>query len=530
MWPAGDLQYEHEALRAQLALLEQLARQGDSAHPALRALVHAFARQWRCHAEREALIVSRLPPPIRWESSQAAEAPVAQLEATAGRVPPPSRDEVAALVEQLRHWLAEEAGRVFPALDRLPGLARDEELARELVRITARHFPEGRHSSALPPCPIVAHMPIQELMHLHPTAAAVLASFAVDAQTDRLLTLEDLRSRSGLDVDAVLLALNAVLQDSQALGTLMPEIVWLSSVGMMVIDAGRRILAMNPAMERLLGYRNQDVAGRRHCGTVLACHDLRHRAMADQPDLCPGLRAMAQFNPVGNAEYVIRTSGGRHKIVGAIYTPLQARPGGPIWALVMMRDITAQKRQEHRLRHGLMLDPATGLPNHEAFRAACRRSLLEATRHHRALAVAIAGLDDAGRHEAEGRPEDAVSLKTVAGLLQTGHRRSEMVARYGKAEFAVLMPETNVRESRLVAARLQRLVAEFPFPSSTPPHASPTISVGIAVFPQDGTTAEALMRQAAIRLREAQQQGRGYLVAPAWLGELTDPSNGHAGA
>mgnify|MGYP001589481425 CR=1 FL=1 len=61
---------------------------------------------------------------------------------------------------------------------------------------------------------------------------------------------------------------------------------------------------------------------------------------------------MRRFRSVKTAEYSIRAALGRRRPVSTSYTPIQLRPGGPVWALVIMRDMRIQKRRELRLAQG----------------------------------------------------------------------------------------------------------------------------------------------------------------------------------
>lgn len=149
-----------------------------------------------------------------------------------------------------------------------------------------------------------------------------------------------------------------------------PEILWLSCDGMMVIDEHRRIVAMNPALERLTGHQAPHVVGKSVCGVLYDCHDLQGCPLMDRPGECPGLRAMARFEPVPEARYTILTAAGTRRTVSASYTPVQLKPGRPIWALVVMRDITRQHRREQALARLAMTDPLTALANRTAFRRA----------------------------------------------------------------------------------------------------------------------------------------------------------------
>jgi len=301
-----------------------------------------------------------------------------------------------------------------------------------------------------------------------------------------------------------------------------PEILWHSCDGMMVIDGHRRILAMNPALEKLTGRRSEEVVGKSECGILFSCRDLRGCPLADHPWECPGVKAMREFKPVQGVEYTIRSAQGKGVVVSASYTPIQL-PGRPIWALVVMRDATAKKREELRLIQQAKTDPLTGLPNRAAFLETTQKELKRAKRFHRLMAVAMADLDQfKSYNDLYGHPAGDELLKSLAGVFQAGRRATDLIARYGGDEFAILLPETGSAGASVVTQHLCFAIAKFPFArgktGSAGSFAPPvTISIGVAVFPDEGTTLENLLALADQRLYNAKLRG-GNRVALAWHG------------
>ncbi len=309
---------------------------------------------------------------------------------------------------------------------------------------------------------------------------------------------------------------NDILEDGSKL---IPELLWYSCDAMMVIDENRRVLAINPTLERLLGRRSEEIAGRSECGVLFSCRDLQGCSLAEQPWECPGMRAMLSFESVKTAEYTIRIAGGKAIVVNSSYTPIQL-PGRPVWALVIMRDATMQKRRELRLLQQAKTDPLTGLPNRTALLETFLKEMKRAARHSRPLAVGMVDADGFKHYnDTYGHPAGDELLRTLAGLLLTGRRASDLIARYGGDEFALLLPETDAAGAVLLAERLCHTAAHFPFaqPGGIPTAQliSPiTLSVGVAVFPEEGSSPEALLAQADKRLYEAKRGGGNRVAGP----------------
>ncbi len=299
-----------------------------------------------------------------------------------------------------------------------------------------------------------------------------------------------------------------------------PDLLWYSCDSMMVIDDRRRILAINPALERLTGKTSEELAGRVECGTLLSCRDLQGCWLKETPRECPGFRAIESFQLVRNAEYSIRVRDGKTLVVSSSYTPIQL-PGHPIWTLVILRDITMQKRKELQLIQQAKTDPLTRLPNRTALMETCLKELKRAARHNRALAVAMVDIDGFKRYnDTYGHPAGDDLLRALAELVRAGHRLSaDLVARYGGDEFVLLLPETDAAGAVLVAERICQTVARFQFARN---QAIPTardlcpisLSIGVAIFPEDGNTPEELLAKADHRLYEAKRKGGNQVVAP----------------
>jgi len=298
----------------------------------------------------------------------------------------------------------------------------------------------------------------------------------------------------------------------------LPELFKLSCDGMMLINQQRRILAMNPAMEKLTGYRARDCVGRSWCGLLLHCEVASGCSLWAKPEECPGLRAMNGLEPVPSAEYKLRRADGTELVVNASYTPIRERPGMPVHALVVMRDITEKKRMEDILVLRTMTDPLTGLPNRSALAEACFQEIQRASRHARPLVVAMADVDDFKSYNgAHGHLAGDELLRGLATLLKTASRAGDFVARYGGDEFALILPESGLAEAGAVLERIRAVVAKFAFFRGNPSageDARVSISFGMAAYPGDGTTPETLLGKADERLFRAKAQGGNRVVGP----------------
>ncbi|HET8760674.1 MAG TPA: GGDEF domain-containing protein, partial [Nitrospiria bacterium] len=100
-------------------------------------------------------------------------------------------------------------------------------------------------------------------------------------------------------------------------------------------------------------------------------------------------------------------------------------------------------------------------------------------------------------------------LKIVARILGERARRSDTVARYGGEEFCVILPETRLDLAAKVAEDVRHLVENYPFQNrDKQPLGRVTISLGVAEFPADASSARTLIDRADQALYRAKTEGR----------------------
>jgi diguanylate cyclase (GGDEF)-like protein len=158
-------------------------------------------------------------------------------------------------------------------------------------------------------------------------------------------------------------------------------------------------------------------------------------------------------------------------------------------------------------------DGLTGLKTHrffmESLEAECRR----ATRSGRLFSLIMLDLDGfKAVNDRHGHQEGDRVLGAVACLLEARSRQSNVVARYGGDEFAILMPEATTEQAEVVAERLR---AMFEADSYLASHRI-TASFGIASFPMHGPTPDEILRVADSEMYLAKHQ-KGNCVRTASL-------------
>jgi diguanylate cyclase (GGDEF)-like protein len=154
-------------------------------------------------------------------------------------------------------------------------------------------------------------------------------------------------------------------------------------------------------------------------------------------------------------------------------------------ASIALRNAEAHGEMMTRADH----DALTGLRNHGAF----QRELGEAVASSEPFALLMLDLDAfKAYNDTNGHPAGDALLARIAGAMRETLRDDDRVYRYGGDEFAILLPGAGAAAAREVSDRVRAAIAGLTRASGTPV----TVSVGIAVHPDDGTTKDDLVAAA----------------------------------
>jgi diguanylate cyclase (GGDEF)-like protein/putative nucleotidyltransferase with HDIG domain len=183
--------------------------------------------------------------------------------------------------------------------------------------------------------------------------------------------------------------------------------------------------------------------------------------------------------------------------------------------VVTFRDVTARKRLESRTLASLAaaeeraaVDPLTGLANHRTFHERLRSEVERARRRERNLALVLMDLDHFKRvNDLHGHQVGDQVLQHASRILASETRVSEMVARVGGEEFAMILPEADADEAMRAAERVRRAVAVADFPAV----GRMTMSAGVCLMEQ-AASADDLYRLADGALYWAKHRGRNTVV------------------
>ncbi len=184
---------------------------------------------------------------------------------------------------------------------------------------------------------------------------------------------------------------------------------------------------------------------------------------------------------------------------------------------VLEHELSAAKEQEEAARHASFHDPLTSLPNRVLFNDRLEHGVAQAKRHGWTLAVMFIDLDNFKTiNDTHGHPIGDKVLQTIAGRLKKMTREDDTVSRHGGDEFLYLLLELKKEEDAImIANKIIRPLSEPCDVSADGLAISETISpsVGIALFPKDGNTADALVSSADRAMYRAKRDKTGYSFA-----------------
>ena len=207
---------------------------------------------------------------------------------------------------------------------------------------------------------------------------------------------------------------------------------------------------------------------------------------------------------------------------GAIYLGylaflLQAITGMAMIACLLEDEREASELATVEMEHLAYHDALTGLPNRPLFMDRLIMSVAQATRSNQKLAVFFLDLDRfKDINDSLGHSMGDGLLKSVAERIRRCVREGDTVARFGGDEFTLLIPKIDHIEDAAKIA--QKILETLKIPFSIADHELfVTTSVGISIYPIDGSDPETLVRNADTAMYRAKDQGRDnyQLYAPA---------------
>lgn len=279
---------------------------------------------------------------------------------------------------------------------------------------------------------------------------------------------------------------------------------------MVIVNSHGHITLANAQAERMFGYKREELIGQSI--RVLIPERLRERHRAHQRSY---LRD-AKTRPMGSGlELHARRKDGSEFPVEISLGPLETDKGTLVSSVI--RDITERKRDEALLQDLADRDTLTGLLNRRKFEEGLAKEVALVDRYGGEAAMLLIDIDSLKDvNDTLGHACGDEMIRNVGAVVASRMRTTDLVARVGGDEFAVLLPRTTEEAARAVAEDLLATIRTQDLVLSGH-HVRPSISVGVAAFEAGAVASDDVMVAADLGLYEAKDAGRnqvGVFKAP----------------
>jgi diguanylate cyclase (GGDEF)-like protein/PAS domain S-box-containing protein len=274
--------------------------------------------------------------------------------------------------------------------------------------------------------------------------------------------------------------------------------------GVFGVNAAGELTFVNPAALRMLGFSAEEMLGQ-------SVHALIHHSYGDGShypvEECPMYASYARAAESRVMEEVLWRKDGSSLPVEYSSMPI-SKDSKLMGAVISFKDITDRKQSEEKIRQMAYHDSLTGLPNRKLFSDRLGIALTQARRNQNRLGVGMLDLDHFKEvNDTLGHDKGDLLLEAVAERLGVALRKGDTVARFGGDEFVLILPDLKGAEDAIRVA--QKIIDSFQEPFLIDAHRlTVTTSIGIAVYPDDGTDEGVLLKNADIAMYQAKQAGR----------------------
>ena len=273
----------------------------------------------------------------------------------------------------------------------------------------------------------------------------------------------------------------------------------VSGEGIIITDARRRIVLVNRFFEQVTGYTAAEVLGKDPRLLKSGAHDAAFYAQ---------MWATIAADGFWQGEMLSRRRNGANFSEWLTISAVNNAAGALTHYVGIFSDLTARKALDERVRRLTWYDALTGLPNRTLLTDRLEQALVNAPRFERS--VALLTLDLArfrALNDTLGHGTGDAILVDVGRRIDAQTRPGDTVARLGADEFALVL--VNLDQNADVIALARRVLDAIAAPMDIAgQRLAIAANVGIALFPKDGGTPEALFKAADIALERARQAGR----------------------
>ncbi len=390
-------------------------------------------------------------------------------------------------------WLQDEPADLLVVDYRMP-----EMNGAEFIRAI-----RGRETGATVPAIVITARQDREcrITALDAGATDFLQSPVTDSEFREraILLIAQNRKRQEIAKRVSQIASDTAVTNENGGKSMLEQIIDTTPIMINATDRNGKFLFMNSYQSALFGMEPDLLVGRaleNVLDPVLAQRETRRNAL-----IIDSGKAIPNFEEVFRSDGVELT-------FHCNKSPLRNKDGQVIGVLTSALDITARKFAEEHRTHLALHDMLTGLPNRALLAENMRQTIDQCSASDGKAALLLVDLDRFKViNDTRGHQAGDLLLRLVAERISASLQPHELAARIGGDEFAIIL--RNVDSAEHVAARCQKLLDKIGMTYSV--GGSDQLigaSIGIAMIPEDGNSADELLRLADLAMYEAKSSGR----------------------
>lgn len=281
--------------------------------------------------------------------------------------------------------------------------------------------------------------------------------------------------------------------------------------GVYVLNAQGELAFMNPEAERLLGWTEEELLGRRIHGII---HSHKPDGTMNPEADCPLIKTIrtGEINRVHEDTFIRKD--GSFIPVSLVSTAVK-EDGRVVGCVAAFHDITVRKRAQEALQranelleHQATTDALTGIPNRLKFKNSMAKEINRAKRHRLPLSIILFDIDHFKEiNDTYGHHIGDLVLQEMAKLVSATLRNVDVFARWGGEEFILLLPDSDLNDGKQLAERLRSDIEGNKFNAVK----KITCSFGVARFNTEEEAENCILR-ADQALYRAKRGGRNMVV------------------
>ncbi len=288
--------------------------------------------------------------------------------------------------------------------------------------------------------------------------------------------------------------------------------ITLASIGdgVVITDAQAVIEYLNPVAEQLCGW-SSETAHQQPLSKIFRSLDENTRQSTKTAlEHCLSNAARTEKHTL------LLSRRGKEYLINELATPLCDRNGRVIGAVAVFRDVTEARKYTAKLAYQANHDALTHLPNRYLLKDRLEHAIARAQRNSQQVAVLFIDLDRfKDVNDQLGHAAGDTLLRQVVTRLCTNVREVDTLARLGGDEFVVVLEAVSYAEQAIMVSHKLLKSLQMPFIIEDHP-CFITASIGIALFPEDGSDTETLLQNADTAMYRAKEEGLNHARLFSW--------------